>query len=143
MVVKDQTKNCGQCNGAMNFDSDMEEMVCVNCGRRKPAPATRVAGDVTITVELHPSNLKELIGALGMMNGITGTEYLQRLGLPKGQANKMVSGAVIYPKTLVALTRATGITPQDIWTLMERGEQQSSSNGAGSRPGPKPKEGKS
>ena len=111
---------CGRCGGTVFQDGDGEDK-CVNCGRvRAPAngrgPERRV---VEVAVVIRPGNLVELLHGLAAARGQTAVEFLEGYGLSSGQARAMARGAAVSPEALLDLVQTYGITPADLWTLLE------------------------
>ena len=109
---------CEHCGGLITPNSDGEER-CASCGREGTPPVQSPGQGLTIALQLQPKTLTELYGGLAMARGVTPTELLGELGLPKGQGNRMASGQVIYPGAAVALMERFGITPSDFVVLMK------------------------
>ena len=111
---------CGRCGGTVLNDA-LGEDKCVNCGR-VPAQANGRGPErrvVEVAVVIRPGDLAELLHGLAAARGQTAVEFLEGTGLSRGQARAMARGSAVYPETLLDLVQGYGITPADLWTLLE------------------------
>ena len=111
---------CGRCGGTVLNDA-LGEDKCVNCGRIPASsnghgPERRV---VEVAVVIRPGNLAELLHGLAAAKGQTAVEFLEGTGLSRDRARAMARGSAVYPETLLDLVQGYGITPADLWTLLE------------------------
>lgn len=134
---------CATCGGHLTIN-DAYERRCMNCGREAapevaapdkpspraaPSPAPTAAAPaaltppatapMTITVHLHPRTLRELFHMLATVEGQSATRYLMNRGLSQGQANNMLSGEHVYITPLMHIVKEQGITPTELFRLIE------------------------
>ena len=109
---------CNHCGGTLRKTPE-GDFQCWECSREvAPELPGDVGKAVVITVELRPTTLQQLYGALASAQGLDASALLMKSGLSKGKAKAMANGSVIYPEGAAYIIFTYGITPSDWTTLM-------------------------